>query len=480
MPQRTSLVLGLALALGVGLLSMGSQEPAATGGGGTVVEKATRLDLGPGGRYRVTVSWRDFQGRRGSGQVVPGTPSSDAGLFYFFNPNNWELLVKVLNGCTVNNRVWVYVSATTNVEFTLRVEDAITHQVKTYTNPLGRLAPAITDSNAFAICNSVPADTAPPPVERASAREERTHAVSMLLRNNRFQVTVNWRTISGSTGAARVVHFGSNDSGIFYFFNPNNWEMLVNLLDGCAVNGNYWLFAAAATDVRYDVTVRDLITLQSKQYSKSTFGPAPVLSDVGALPCNAPSTTTSTVGSTTTSIPTSSSSTSSIGSTSTSSAGTTSTTSVGSTTTTSVPTSTTTSSSTTTTTATTTTTTSVPAVSFANEVVPLFSTWSCIACHNAGHECAGAGSGGFNLTGTTGAIYSEVVNETAAPGCTGGSRVSIGNPPNSLILRKPTLQVTHGGGQIWTVDNDCSTPGTPQQQAYCTVLRWVQGGAPNN
>ncbi|MCP4574559.1 MAG: hypothetical protein GY838_19590 [bacterium] len=102
-------------------------------------------------RFRVEVDWRDFQGNTGSGQVVP-FGSDDSGLFWFFDADNWEMLVKVLNGCGVNNYFWVFSAATTNVEYVLRVTDTETSTVRQYTNPLGTSAPAITDATAFATC----------------------------------------------------------------------------------------------------------------------------------------------------------------------------------------------------------------------------------------------------------------------------------------------------------------------------------------
>jgi len=108
---------------------------------------ATRLCLNQG-RFRVEVRWRDFEDRTGSGQVVLGT--DDSGLFWFFDPQNWEMLVKVLDGCAVNDRVWVFAAATTNVEYTLQVTDTATGEFREYTNALGVSSPAITDTAAFA------------------------------------------------------------------------------------------------------------------------------------------------------------------------------------------------------------------------------------------------------------------------------------------------------------------------------------------
>jgi len=102
-------------------------------------------------RFCVEVAWRDFQGNTGAGRVVP-FGSDDSGLFWFFAPDNWEMLVKVLDGCGVNDRYWVFAAATTNVEYTLRVTDTANGVLEEYFNPLGTASPAITDTGAFATC----------------------------------------------------------------------------------------------------------------------------------------------------------------------------------------------------------------------------------------------------------------------------------------------------------------------------------------
>jgi len=105
-----------------------------------------------GNRFRVQVFWSLADGSSGNGQVVPYT-SSDSGIYWFFAPTNWELMVKVLNGCGLNQRHWVFAAATTNVEFTLRVRDTNTGIVRMYFNPQGRAADALTDVSAFSGCS---------------------------------------------------------------------------------------------------------------------------------------------------------------------------------------------------------------------------------------------------------------------------------------------------------------------------------------
>jgi hypothetical protein len=103
------------------------------------------------GRFQVEVEWRDFQSRTGRGTVVP-TASNKSGLFWFFKNDNWELMVKMLDGCHISDHYWVFAAGTTNVEYTLTVTDTLSGQSSQYFNPLGQASPAITDTKALQVC----------------------------------------------------------------------------------------------------------------------------------------------------------------------------------------------------------------------------------------------------------------------------------------------------------------------------------------
>ena len=62
------------------------------------------------------------------------------------------MLIKVVDGCALNQRYWVYAGATTDVAYTLTVTDTLRDATRTYGNLLGTASPAITDSAAFATC----------------------------------------------------------------------------------------------------------------------------------------------------------------------------------------------------------------------------------------------------------------------------------------------------------------------------------------
>ncbi|HYU30900.1 MAG TPA: hypothetical protein VEW48_01945 [Thermoanaerobaculia bacterium] len=98
-------------------------------------------------RFRVAVSWLvSPSGAQGDGQPIELT--GDTGAFWFFNPTNTELLVKILDGRLINGHFWVFYGSLTNVAFDLTVTDTATGQQRTYHNPSGTMA-SRADTEAF-------------------------------------------------------------------------------------------------------------------------------------------------------------------------------------------------------------------------------------------------------------------------------------------------------------------------------------------
>jgi hypothetical protein len=112
-------------------------------------EEAPALLLGDG-RFRATTTYRTADGATGSGQPVFLT--SDAGYFWFFDAANVEVVVKALDGCSVNGHSWVFAAGLTNLEVVLSVTDTLTAQTRTYSNPQGSEFLPIQDAAAFDAC----------------------------------------------------------------------------------------------------------------------------------------------------------------------------------------------------------------------------------------------------------------------------------------------------------------------------------------
>jgi hypothetical protein len=77
---------------------------------------------------------------------------SDTGAFWFFSPTNYEIMIKVIDACSLNSEQWVFAGGLTNVAVTITVTDILRHVTKTYTNPQGQAFVAIQDTAAFATC----------------------------------------------------------------------------------------------------------------------------------------------------------------------------------------------------------------------------------------------------------------------------------------------------------------------------------------
>lgn len=81
----------------------------------------------------------------------------------------------------------------------------------------------------------------------------------LLLSGGRFRVDATWADYSGGSGVARAQSF-TDDTGYFWFFSPSNVEVTIKVIDGCASNGHFWIYASGLTDVEVALAVTDLET----------------------------------------------------------------------------------------------------------------------------------------------------------------------------------------------------------------------------
>lgn len=108
--------------------------------------------------------------------------------------------------------------------------------------------------------------------------------------DRRFRATMTFQTVqsgglSGSAQAIQLAPLGVTRGGQFWFFSQDNPELLLKVLDGCTVNGRYWVFFSAGTNVGYTLTVTDTLTGAAKTYTNADLHPAQPVQDVNALPC---------------------------------------------------------------------------------------------------------------------------------------------------------------------------------------------------
>jgi hypothetical protein len=222
-------------------------------------------------RFKAEVAWRALNiGTSGVGMAIPLT--SDTGAFWFFSSGNVELVLKVVDGRAFNGSFWVFYGAMSDVSYTITVTDTLTGVKRTYNNTQGQLA-SVADTSAFvefasgAAPASVPAFGAPAPASRFEATASCVaDATTLCLNANRFRVQVEWVAVNiGQTGVGQSAPL-SSDTGSFWFFSSGNLELNIKVVDGRAVNGKFWVFFGALSDVGYTITVTDTLTGLQRTY----------------------------------------------------------------------------------------------------------------------------------------------------------------------------------------------------------------------
>jgi ELWxxDGT repeat protein len=226
-----------------------------------------------GQRFRVEARWQDFSGNSGAGHAVSLT--SDTGYFWFFDPKNVETILKVLDGQGINGHFWVFYGGLSNLDYELTVTDTRTGLERRYYNLPGRFA-SVGDTQGFGPLGAYKSRTvaapSPPPVisERLDAAAATGTCVPgpnrLCLNDGRFSVQAAWKDFSGHSGAGNAVGL-TGDTGYFWFFDAANVEVVLKVLDGRPVNGKFWVYYGALSNVEYTLTVTDTVTGKVKTYA---------------------------------------------------------------------------------------------------------------------------------------------------------------------------------------------------------------------
>ncbi|HVT60190.1 MAG TPA: sulfatase [Thermoanaerobaculia bacterium] len=265
-------------------------------------------------RFAVQVSYQTSQsgGLKGNGHAIPLSPVGIArgGAFWFFSPDNPEMLVKLLDACDANSQKWFFASAGTNVGFTATVTDTLTLNQKTYTNQDLTAAVPIQDTSFESCASTLSGPTSgrpisqgglPPQARSQSVKASRAEAASGpctpgpttlcvdgVPGDQRFKVEVSYHTsqgggLSGHGQAIPLAPVGIIHGGAFWFFSSDNPEMLVKVIDGCGANAKKWVFASAGTNVGLTVTVTDTTTGAQKIYQNADLHAAQPIQDTSAF-----------------------------------------------------------------------------------------------------------------------------------------------------------------------------------------------------
>lgn len=100
----------------------------------------------------------------------------------------------------------------------------------------------------------------------------------------RFTVEAGWTDPrSGESGRGRALSITA-DTGALWFFDPDNLELVVKVLDARSVNGRYWVFASGLTDLPVELEVEDSVTGLSRVYRNPPFTPPGVQDTAASVP----------------------------------------------------------------------------------------------------------------------------------------------------------------------------------------------------
>ncbi len=240
---------------------------------------ATACTAGPhracllAGRFRVEGSMDDFSSPPRSFDLrvmsfPAGRAESDQAVFFeSFSPGNFELGVKMVDGCGLPEghplrTYWAFVGGLTNAAAQVAVEDTVTGQRWSWANPAGRFPRTVGDTSAFPCTDGAPSA---PCVQDGN---------TACLLDRRFKVG-GWMEDFSTPPRLfplRVMGFpagrAESDQAVFFeSFSAGNFEVGVKMVDGCGFPAghplrSYWVFYGGLTNAQTRVEVTQVSTLQ--------------------------------------------------------------------------------------------------------------------------------------------------------------------------------------------------------------------------
>ena len=218
-----------------------------------------------------------------------GLDSKESGILYFFDQDNAEVLVKVLDACVISDYFWVYVAPVTTLAFNLRIDEVGTDRFWEHRNPRGggdaATASALKhfpcDPDAAAVAGTVasgdqgvvtaghPRDGVdlvdvgfrPASIQHALTAGQRSDCEPQPVATMKggYEVAMCVEFLKdGEASSTPVKDYGldSEQSAVLYFFDENNAEVLIKVLDPPPGNCGRWVFVAPVTDLAFNIEVR--------------------------------------------------------------------------------------------------------------------------------------------------------------------------------------------------------------------------------
>ncbi len=112
----------------------------------------------------------------------------------------------------------------------------------------------------------------PSPAANASDSGERTEcSADLCLHDGLFYV---WAQFEDPRNPDQPIQatgkpLSGDAGGILYAWSEDNPELLVKVLDGCRINGHWWVFVGSATDQQYAIVVKHIPTDESRFFESN-------------------------------------------------------------------------------------------------------------------------------------------------------------------------------------------------------------------
>lgn len=199
-----------------------------------------------------------------------GSGSVDLALFYLHDPSLPQVMLAIIDGTPVNGALWVFATALTDAGFELLLTDTATGATKIYSQAQGVVASPFIDTDAFpaAVGASAVEGAARPAATAAAAAP--CGPTTLCLHGGRFELSVTWATVFGSSGDAGAISY-SESSGLFWFFDADSPTLLVNVVDGTSWGDGFWVHTGALTDVEWEMRILDTSTGATWAYTNPFF-----------------------------------------------------------------------------------------------------------------------------------------------------------------------------------------------------------------
>lgn len=251
------------------------------------------------GRFRLHTDWWVGDDRTDNATALP--MRKETGGFWFFTPDNPEVVVKVLDGCGSNGHRWIYAAGLTDVEVHLSVTDTATGEVWSRVNPWQTPFAPLQDIEALGGCEGLAGTPESrsrsllrPALasigEKPSVKEEArlpegscaSGADTLCLAGGRFEVSASFASWTSGPAPAFAEPLTAG-SGMFWFFAPDNLELFVKIVDACVEFDHFWMFAAGLTNLEVELKVRDLWADQEEVYTNPLGSGFQLIRDTGSF-----------------------------------------------------------------------------------------------------------------------------------------------------------------------------------------------------